>query len=119
MLRREDKCLACVLITASADEYVDLSSSGLKEAVMKLKPFALAASFNVVIGYLTMPPLAVLAATPQLAEKADDLVLKNVKIGKDGEVSAEVANTSKQTVGMLQNLIYSISLAKQAFRSSS
>ncbi len=39
------------------------------------------------VGYVTMPPMTVIAAAPQLAEKADDLVLKNVKIGKDGEVS--------------------------------
>ena len=65
---------------------------------MKLKLFALAAGLSVVVGYVTMPQMAVIAATPQLAEKADDLVLKNVKIGKDGEVSGEVANTSKQTV---------------------
>jgi hypothetical protein len=50
------------------------------------------------VGYVTMPPMTVIAAAPQLAEKADDLMLKNVKIGKDGEVSGEVANTSKQTV---------------------
>jgi hypothetical protein len=43
-------------------------------------------------------PMTVVAATPQLAEKADDVVLKNVKIGKDVEISAEMANTSKQTV---------------------
>ena len=42
--------------------------------------------------------MTAVAATPQLAEKADDPVLKNVKIGKDGEVSGELANTSKQTV---------------------
>ena len=65
---------------------------------MKLKLFALAAGLSVVVGYVTMPSMTVIAATPQLAEKADDLVLKNVKIGKDGEVSGEVANTSKQTV---------------------
>ena len=65
---------------------------------MKLKLFALAAGLTVVGAYVTMPPMPVMAATPQLAEKADDLVLKNVKIGKDGEVSGEVANTSKQTV---------------------
>ena len=65
---------------------------------MKLKLFALAAGLSVVVGYVTMPQKTVIAATPQLAEKADDLVLKNVKIGKDGEVSGEVANTSKQTV---------------------
>ena len=65
---------------------------------MKLKVFALAAGFSVLVVYLTMPPMTAVAATPQLAEKADDLVLKNVKIGKDGEVSGELANTSKQTV---------------------
>jgi hypothetical protein len=65
---------------------------------MKFKLFGLAASFIVAVGYVTMPPMMAVAATPQLAEKADDLVLKNVKIGKDGEVSGEVANTSKQTV---------------------
>ena len=65
---------------------------------MKLKLFALAAGLSVVVGYITMPPMTVIAAAPQLAEKADDLVLKNVKIGKDGEVSGEVANTSRQTV---------------------
>jgi hypothetical protein len=65
---------------------------------MKLKLFALAASFSLVASYITMPPLTVIAATPQLAEKADDLVLKNVKIGKDGEISGEVVNTSKETI---------------------
>ena len=65
---------------------------------MKLKLFALAAGLSVVVGYVTMPSMTVIAATPQLAEKADDLVLKNVKSGKDGEVSGEVANTSKQRV---------------------
>ncbi len=65
---------------------------------MKLKPFALAAGLSAMVGYVTMPPMTVIAAAPQLAEKADDLMLKNVKIGKDGEVSGEVANTSKQTV---------------------
>jgi hypothetical protein len=65
---------------------------------MKLKDCALAAGLSVVVGYVTMPPMTVIAAAPQLAEKADDLVLKNVKIGKDGEVTGEVANTSKQTV---------------------
>ncbi|HEX6172659.1 MAG TPA: hypothetical protein VF089_01500 [Candidatus Binatia bacterium] len=46
-----------------------------------------------------MPPITVIAATPQLAEKADDLVLTNVEIGNDGEVSCEVANTrNKQSV---------------------
>ena len=75
---------------------------------MKLKRFALAASFNVVIGYLTIPPLAVVAAVPQLVEKADDLVLRNVKIGKDGEVSGELANTSKQTVREVElQILYS------------
>lgn len=44
---------------------------------MKLKLFALAASFSLVASYITMLPLTVIAATPQLAEKADDLVLKN------------------------------------------
>jgi hypothetical protein len=68
------------------------------EAVMKLKLFALAAGLSAVVGYVTMPPMTVIAATPQLAEKTDDLVLKNVKIGKDGEISGEVANISKQTV---------------------
>jgi hypothetical protein len=65
---------------------------------MKLKLFALAAGLSVVVGYVMMPPMTVIAAAPQLAEKVDDLVLKNVKIGKDGEISGEVANTSKQTV---------------------
>jgi hypothetical protein len=65
---------------------------------MKLKLFALAASFSLVASYITMLPLTVIAAPPQLAEKADDLVLKNVKIGRDGEISGEVVNTSKQTV---------------------
>jgi hypothetical protein len=65
---------------------------------MKLKLFALAAGLSVVVGYVTMPPMTVIAATPQLAEKANDLALNNVKIGKDGEVSGEVANTSKQTI---------------------
>ena len=65
---------------------------------MKLKLFALAAGLSVVVSYLTIPPMMAQAATPRLAEKADDLVLKNVKIGKDGEISGEVANTSKQTI---------------------
>lgn len=75
---------------------------------MKLKLFVLAAGLSVVVGYVTMPPMTVIAATPQLAEKANDLVLKNVKIGKDGEVSGEVANTSKQTVRDLElQILYS------------
>ena len=75
---------------------------------MKLKLFALAAGLSVMVGYVTMPPMTVIAATPQLAEKADDLVLKNVKIGNDGEVSGEVANTSKQTVRDLElQILYS------------
>lgn len=75
---------------------------------MILKLFALAASFSVVVSYVIMPPRAALAATPQLAEKADDVVLKNVKIGKDGEVSAEVANTSKQTLRDVElQIVYS------------
>ena len=45
-----------------------------------------------------MPPMTAVAAPPQLAEKADDLVLNNVKSGNDGEISGEVVNTSKQTV---------------------
>jgi len=65
---------------------------------MKLKPFALAASFSVAVSYVTMPPMTAVAAPPQLAEKADDLVLNNVKSGNDGEISGEVVNTSKQTV---------------------
>jgi hypothetical protein len=68
------------------------------EAVMRLKLLALAAGLTVVVGYLAMPPMTVIAATPQLAEKADDVVLTNLKIGKDGEISGEVANTAKQTV---------------------
>lgn len=75
---------------------------------MILKLFALAASFSVVVSYVIMPPRAALAAAPQLAEKADDVVLKNVKIGKDGEVSAEVANTSKQTLRDVElQIVYS------------
>lgn len=65
---------------------------------MEFKLFGLAATFIVVVSYLTMPEMTAVAATPQLAEKADDLVLKNVKIGNDGEISGEVVNTSKQTV---------------------
>jgi hypothetical protein len=65
---------------------------------MNFKLFALTATFIVVVSYLTMPEMTAVAATPQLAEKADDLVLKNVKIGKDGEISGEVVNTSRQTV---------------------
>jgi hypothetical protein len=65
---------------------------------MKFKLFGLAATFIVVVSYVTMPEMTAVAATPQLAEKADDLVLKNVKIGNDGEISGEVVNTSKQTV---------------------
>ena len=75
---------------------------------MKLKPFALAAGFTVVVSYLTIPPMMAQAATAQLAEKADDLVLKNVKIGKDGEISGEVANTSKQTIREVElQILYS------------
>ena len=65
---------------------------------MKFKLFGLAATFIVVVSYLTMPEMTAVAATPQLAEKAEDLVLKNVNIGNDGEISGEVVNTSKQTV---------------------
>ena len=65
---------------------------------MKFKLFGLAATFIVVVSYLTMPEMTAVAATPQLAEKADDLVLKNVKIGNDGEISGEVVNSSKQTI---------------------
>jgi hypothetical protein len=65
---------------------------------MEFKLFGLAATFIVVVSYLTMPEMTAVAATPQLAEKADDLVLKNVKIGNDGEISGEVVNTSKQTI---------------------
>ena len=65
---------------------------------MKFKLFGLAATFIVVVSYLTMPEMTAVAATPQLAEKAEDLVLKNVNIGNDGEISGEVVNSSKQTV---------------------
>ena len=62
-----------------------------------------------------MPPITVIAATPQLAEKADDLVLTNVEIGKDGEVSAEVANTSKQTVGDVEHRSFIRGVGKMNF----
>ena len=64
---------------------------------MKLKLFALAAGLSIAVGFATMP-MTGLAATLRLAEKADELALRNVNIGKDGEVTGEVANTSQQTV---------------------
>jgi hypothetical protein len=65
---------------------------------MKLNVFLLAAGLSVVLGYVTDATDEGHSATPQLAEKADDLVLTNAKVGMDGEISAEVANTSKQKV---------------------
>jgi hypothetical protein len=57
---------------------------------MSSKLLALMALFaGVPIWLTTLPPTAV-SATPQLVEKADDVVLQNVRISKDGEVSGEV-----------------------------
>ena len=65
---------------------------------MKFKLFGLAASLIVVVSYGNDAGDDGRSGNAQLAEKADDLVLKNVKIGNDGEISGEVINTSKQTV---------------------
>jgi hypothetical protein len=65
---------------------------------MSSKLLALMALFaGVPIWLTTLPPTAV-SATPQLVEKADDVVLQNVRISKDGEVSGEVVNNFKQTI---------------------
>jgi hypothetical protein len=65
---------------------------------MSSKLLAVMALFaSVAIWLTTLPPTAV-SATPQLVEKADDVVLQNVRISKDGEVSGEVVNNFKQTI---------------------
>jgi hypothetical protein len=58
---------------------------------------ALIAVLSLVASYMTTLPTMVVAAT-LLADKTDDLVLNNVKIGKYGEISGEVVNNSKQTI---------------------
>lgn len=65
---------------------------------MKLKLFALIAIFSLVAICVTTLPRTVEPATLRLVDKADDVVLKNVNIGKYGEVSGEVVNSSKQAL---------------------
>jgi hypothetical protein len=53
-------------------------------------------------------PISGFSAQLQIAQTADDVVLRNVKISQDGEVSGEVQNNSKQALRDLDiEILYS------------
>jgi hypothetical protein len=65
---------------------------------MVTKLLALVTLFAGVAIGITALPTAGFSAEPQIAQTADDVVLRNVKISPDGEVTGEVLNNSKQVL---------------------
>jgi hypothetical protein len=69
---------------------------------------ALVTLFAGVASGITALPTAGVSAELQIAQTADDVVLRNVKISQDGEVSGEVLNNSKQVLRDLEiEILYS------------
>ena len=75
---------------------------------MVTKIFALVALLAGVAIRITALPTVGFSAEPQIAQTADDVILRNVKISQAGEVSGEVMNNSKQVLRDLEiEILYS------------
>ena len=75
---------------------------------MATKVFALVALLAGVAIRITALPTVVFSAEVQIAQTAENVVLRNVKISQDGEVSGEVLNNSKQVLRDLEiEILYS------------
>jgi hypothetical protein len=75
---------------------------------MVTKLLALVTLFAGVAIGITALPTAGFSAEPQIAQTADDVVLRNVKISPDGEVTGEVLNNSEQVLRDIElEILYS------------